>query len=87
MTSDFAAGQFEGAMANIKIASDRNIPNEMMRVKHMTFSIEARNIMLAAVRAKTSGGATEAQVALAHAVTHGENDIEILTRLIDDVRG
>ena len=53
----------------------------------MTFSIEAKNIMLSAVRAKTSGGASEAQLALAYAVTHGESNAEVLTRLIDDVRG
>ncbi len=53
----------------------------------MTFSKEQHTIMLTAVRAKTSGGATPAQVALAHAVTHGENNVEILIRLIDDVRG
>lgn len=53
----------------------------------MTFSLEAKNIMLAAVRAKSSGSATDAQIALAHAITHGENNAEVLTRLIDDVRG
>jgi DNA-directed RNA polymerase subunit F len=53
----------------------------------MTFSTEAKSIMLKAVRARTQGGATEAQIALAYAVTHGENDAEVLTRLIDDVRG
>lgn len=52
----------------------------------MTFSTEAKDIMLKAVRAKTSGGASESQLALAEAVTHGEGNAEILTRLIDDVR-
>lgn len=86
MTCDFAPGQFEGAMANIKIASDRNIPNEMMGIKDMTFSKEAQAIILAAVRAKTAGGATEAQRNLAQAVTHGEANMEVLCGLIDDVR-
>lgn len=53
----------------------------------MTFSKEEQTVMLTAVRARTHGGATPAQVALAHAVTHGESNVEILVRLIDDVRG
>ena len=53
----------------------------------MTFSTEAKDIMLKAVRANSSGACTDAQKALAYAVTHGENNAEVLTRLIDDVRG
>lgn len=53
----------------------------------MTFSREAKDIMLKAVQANQTSVCTEAQKALAHAVTHGENNAEVLTRLIDDVRG
>lgn len=53
----------------------------------MTFSKEAQDIILTAIRSKTSGNATEAQIALAHAVTHGENNAEVICQLINDVRG
>ncbi len=53
----------------------------------MTFSKEAQDIILSAIRAKTAGVCSDAQKALAYAVTHGENNAEIITRLIDDVRG
>ena len=52
----------------------------------MMFSKEAQDIILKAVRAKTAGGATEAQIALATAVTHGEANMEILCGLVADVR-
>lgn len=53
----------------------------------MTFSTEAKDIMLKAVRAKSTGVCSDAQLALATAVLGGENNAEVLTRLIDDVRG
>jgi hypothetical protein len=52
----------------------------------MTFSKEAQDIILAAIRAKTSGVCTDAQRALAEAVTHGESNAEVLTHLVEDVR-
>ena len=53
----------------------------------MQMSNEMKNIIMQAVQAKSHGGGTEAQQALAYAVTHGENSAEVLARLVDDVRG
>tara|TARA_R110000772_G_scaffold22123_2_gene60096 strand:- start:763 stop:939 length:177 start_codon:yes stop_codon:yes gene_type:complete len=52
-----------------------------------TFSNEAKNVMMKAVQAKQHGGGTEAQVALATAITTGESNVEVLCALIEDARG
>jgi len=52
-----------------------------------TFSEESKRIMMQAVRAKSCGGGTEAQIALATAVTSGESNVEVLCSLIEDARG
>ena len=52
-----------------------------------TFSNEAKSVIMKAVNAKTHGGGTEAQIALATAVTTGESNVEVLTALIEDARG
>ena len=57
-----------------------NNPNEPV------FSNEAKNVIMKAVQAKSHGGGTEAQIALATAVTTGESDVEVLTALIEDAR-
>lgn len=51
-----------------------------------TFSNEAKNIMMKAVQAKGHGGGTEAQIALATAITSGESNVEVLCALIEDAR-
>lgn len=51
----------------------------------MQMSKEAQNIIMNSIQA--GGNGTEAQKALAYAVTHGESNAEVLTSLIDDVRG
>ena len=58
-----------------------NNPNEPV------FSNEAKNVIMKAVQAKSHGGGTEAQIALATAVTTGESDVEVLCALIEDARG
>lgn len=52
-----------------------------------TFSQEIKDIMLAAVKAKSAGGGTPAQIKLATAITTGESNTEVLTLLADEVRG
>ena len=51
-----------------------------------TFSNEAKNVMMKAVQAKGHGGGTEAQIALATAITSGESNVEVLCALIEDAR-
>ena len=51
-----------------------------------TFSDEAKNVMMKAVQAKSHGGGTEAQIALATAITSGESNVEVLCALIEDAR-